>query len=556
MLENSVLYDRYGERARPLTSERVVAGRRITLVMLNGSLSRSATTATDIELTPVSAPEQVTSVEGDGPVRLRLPTRLDREAWNELLRDEFVRNGGHVHDNVTVTSGSPYDTVTITLERNQTYDLRMARVDIGEQSTQAPAHYITADESGLATLSSGRSQRVVFEVRDRFNNPVSGVRVNATVGTNGSVSPVDPVTDRQGHATFRYTASTPGTARIDGTLGTSPGALETATVRVDVAGGATTTGSVDGEGPLVTGIDTSATTASGQSIPRGETTNLTATATDFQRGGVDIYAVEWWSDRATPGGGPGSGFAFAPADGEYDSVDETVTAPVDTTGWDTGTHNLSVRARDANGNWGPVESYTVVVTAGSTDPPGALAYDDENENGRYDSGETTYTRSQLESGLDDDRVNLVVPADVGSLNLRGGELRTRSMVIRAEIDTRGGDVKLTAERTVDIAGTTVLARGGNIELTAGEGGSGRLIATGATIDTNRDIVLRSDGDISLDGATVSAGRGADIEVDLGTGRATLFVGGARIVDSDDTIDYEPADASVDGSPTSGRVESD
>jgi hypothetical protein len=334
---------------------------------------------------------------------------------------------------------------------------------------------------------------------------------------------------------------------INGTFDPSPAELETATVRFDVADAGATGGTGDDEGPLVTSVDTSETTASGQSIPHGETVTLTATATDFQRGGVDIYAVEWRSNRTAPGG------TFAPVDGEYDSVDESVTTTVDTNGWDIGAHNLSVRARDANGNWGPVQSYTVVLTSGSTDPPGAVAYDDANDNGRYDSGETTYTKTELESGLDDPDVNLVVPSDVGTLDLGRNTLSTRSMRIRTDIDTRGGGVQLLAEETIDIAGQTVVVRGGDIEISAGEGGSGRLIATGATIDTNRELRLRSNGDLSIDAATVRSGSSRNIETTLGTDGATLFVDGATISDRDDTIEYAPGGVTVDGTPTQGSV---
>jgi hypothetical protein len=579
VLENSVLYDRYGDRTRPLTAERVVSGRRITLVTLDGSISRSSSRTADIEVTPVSAPEQVTSVEGTGPVRLRLPTRLDEAAWNDLLRDEFVRNGGHVYDNVSVSPGSPYDTVTITLQENQTYDLRMAKVRLGQQSAQAPAHYITTDAGQGGALTTDGSRRLVFEVRDRYNNPVSGVRVDTTlVAAEGTVSAVDPVTDEQGHATFRYTASTPGTAIINATFGTAPAALETATIRLDVTGG-TGTGGADDEGPTVSEIGTSETTASGQSVPQGTAFAIRATATDFQRGGTDIYAVEWWSNRSGPGGGPGSGFALDPVDDGFDSVREPVSAPVDTADWRTGRHDLSVRARDANGNWGPVATYEVVVTEadgdqpgdggpsdggdpgdggspGNADPPGERAFDDANGNGRYDDGEATYSKAALERGFDDTSVNLVVPGDVGPLNLRNRELKARNIVIRTDIDTRGGDVTLTAENDVDIAGRTLRTRGGDIEIQAGEDGSGRLLASGATIDTNRDIQITAAGDVRLDGATVSAGNEADIEVDLGRESATLFVDGARIDDDDDTIEYSPEEVTRNGTPAQGRVDAE
>ncbi|WP_284009250.1 DUF7289 family protein [Haloarcula pelagica] len=176
VLENSVLYDRYGERARPLTSERVVAGRRITLVMLNGSLSRSATTATDIELTPVSAPEQVTSVEGDGPVRLRLPTRLDREAWNELLRDEFVRNGA----TSTTTSRSHRGRRTI---RSRSHSNATRRTICGwRESTSASSRLRPRLTTSLPTRAGWRPCRVAAHSGSSSRSGTGSTTLSAVSG--------------------------------------------------------------------------------------------------------------------------------------------------------------------------------------------------------------------------------------------------------------------------------------------------------------------------------------------------------------------------------------
>ncbi|WP_277543251.1 DUF7289 family protein [Haloarcula laminariae] len=365
VLENSVLYDRFGNRTLPATEEQLINGRRITLVTVNGSLSRSATGSADIAVEPVSAPEQVTSVESEGPVRLQLPTQLDESAWRALLADELVANGGHVYDNITVTDGDPHDTVTITLEGDRSYDLRMARVRLGSGSAEASPHYITTESA--AEPAPGGARRLVFEVRDRYNNPVSGVTVDAAVdGGAGTVTPVDRTTDENGHAVFRYDAAEGGAATVEATFGDEPGALETATITVDAAAG---TGA-DGTGPAVTSVSTNR----GASVVRGAELDLTASASDFQRGGTDIYAVEWWSDRAPPGGGPGSGNALDPVDGEYDAVDETASAVVDTSDWAVGTHTISVRARDGNGNWGPTETYELRVTD-PADPPAAGSFD-------------------------------------------------------------------------------------------------------------------------------------------------------------------------------------
>ncbi len=360
VLENGVLYDRHGNRSLPLTSPTVVSGRQITLVTLNGSLEESGTAATDVELTPLSAPQQVTSVEGDGPVRIRLPTRMDESTWEGLLEDEFVDNGGNVYDNVTVSDGEPYDTVTITLRGNRTYDLRLAEVGVGNRLASHEPRYLTVESSPELRLAPGDNERLVFEVRDAYNNPVSGVQVNASrLGGRGALVPVDNVTDADGHATFRYTAGSAGTETIEASFNNGSGPAETATVTVQTTVPAT---SANATGPVVSDIDTNATAVDGETVLQGQVLTLTANASDFQRGGTDIYAVEWWSNRTDPGGSEDNGFPFVPADGTFDTVEESANASgLDTADWTPGTHELSVRAQDADGNWGPVETYTVTV---------------------------------------------------------------------------------------------------------------------------------------------------------------------------------------------------
>lgn len=356
VIEPGVLYDRYEGRQIPQTAQSLVNGRRITLVTVNGTLSESGVGSESVELSPLSAPQQVTSVEGSGPVRLSLPTRLDEQTWTDLLEDERVENGGNVR-NVTVTDGQPYDIVTITLRGDRTYDLRLAEVGVGGQQADHGPEYITVESSPEIRVPSGASERVVFEVRDRYNNPVSGVTVNATADS-GTVTH-NATTDSDGHAAFRYTASESGTARIQATFGDDPGGLETANVTVETAAGPT--GGGDDTGPEVTTIGTNRTTDSGQTIQQGVKFTLTANASDFRRGGTDIHAVEWWSNRTEPDGADDP-YAMIPAAGTFDTVNETAEVTgLDTAGWTNGTHEISVRARDANGNWGPERTFNVTV---------------------------------------------------------------------------------------------------------------------------------------------------------------------------------------------------
>lgn len=72
---------------------------------------------------------------------------------------------------------------------------------------------------------------------------------------------------------------------------------------------------------------------------------LTATASDLA---TNIVAAEWF-EGADPGVGKGT--AMAAADGAFDSLTEGLSALLDVSGWAVGNHVVSVRAKDAAGNW-------------------------------------------------------------------------------------------------------------------------------------------------------------------------------------------------------------
>lgn len=233
--ENTVLYDQYDERPVPASGTRLVNGRRITVVTLDGGLSRSSQGSRSIDIEPLSAPQQVTSVRSDGQLVITTPTRLPEEQWEQLLADERVEADGHVTD-ITVTPGEP-GTLRLTLEAGQSYDLRMANVGIGAGLDEPGAHYITTDSPSELRLTDGQTERITFEVRDRYNNPVSGVEVNASIGPSdkGALTPVDALTDTDGEAVFEYEAIGTGTATIEATFGPEPerDARRTANVTVE-----------------------------------------------------------------------------------------------------------------------------------------------------------------------------------------------------------------------------------------------------------------------------------------------------------------------------------
>jgi hypothetical protein len=366
-LENTVSYNRFDQRALTRSGQRLVSGRRINVVALNGTLDERGQRPETVETEPLSAPTQTTTVRSDGPLVVTATTRLSEAVWEELLAEERAPDG-YVTD-VAVTPGDP-GTLRLTLAANESYDLRMAKIGVGSNVDDPPAHYITTDSPSELRLAAGGAERLVFEVRDRFNNPVSGVAVDATPSGSGTLIPVDNVTDSDGHARFRYEADAVGTATVTATFGTDPDPMQTATVTVESRTDAGTTGGTGPAGggddiaPSVSDIETNATTATARTVERGTKLALSATVSDFERGGSDVYRATWSSNRSTAGG------AMRPegGDGEFDSVEERVVAGgIDTSGWATGWHNITVTGTDANGNVG-TGHYAVRITDGTVAP--------------------------------------------------------------------------------------------------------------------------------------------------------------------------------------------
>ncbi len=102
----------------------------------------------------------------------------------------------------------------------------------------------------------------------------------------------------------------------------------------------------------------------------GASTNLSAVASDADTGGTPIARVEAFVD-ADPG--VGLGMPMGAADGAFDAVTERATRVLDLSALPPGTHNVSVRAEDLAGNWGPASSFTLYVAVRDPDPPTVVA---------------------------------------------------------------------------------------------------------------------------------------------------------------------------------------
>ncbi|WP_251342759.1 Ig-like domain-containing protein [Haloplanus halophilus] len=213
--DDTVLYNDFGSRSRAVTDQRLLQGNLIYVVALDGDLSRSGTQATSVSPTPVSASDRTVAVNGSD-IAIEVTTDLPEDEWERLLADQYESNGGRIDGNasgVTVTGG----TLTVDLVPNRTYRLRMAKIGVGTGVSDTSEQYLTVVD-GADSVTAGGTRRIVLEVRDGYNNPVSGVTVDAAVsGTGADILPSEGVSDGSGQVIFEYGApnSIVGATRTD-----------------------------------------------------------------------------------------------------------------------------------------------------------------------------------------------------------------------------------------------------------------------------------------------------------------------------------------------------
>ena len=206
--ENSLLYNQFGGANVTLTDQVIVDGRRITLIAVDGNLTRAERDTVSISTKAISASSNRVAVENTTGERINvtIPTRLSAAKWTEILADE-IGSGGYVEGVHDVPGGGA---VNLSMQPGVTYELRMAKVGVGGATIEESAKYVVAVEGDETSVAEGGTNQLIVDVRDRFNNPVSNVTVDASVflsaGTGDDVSPSRATTDTEGRATFTYVA--------------------------------------------------------------------------------------------------------------------------------------------------------------------------------------------------------------------------------------------------------------------------------------------------------------------------------------------------------------
>lgn len=189
--EVGTLYEDYPEGSR-VQGGSFVNGKQITLVTVNGSLQKNSLSTASVDTVPLSAPARTVAVTNETGTNFEItvPTRLTNGTWTELLQPQYQSNGGYIVDQTYETaSGSPYNFLTVTFAQGETYKLRMAQVGVGTKLDEPKPAYLTTISGDNESVVDNGVLKVTLEVRDRFNNPVAGEKVNLSIvggSTNGT----------------------------------------------------------------------------------------------------------------------------------------------------------------------------------------------------------------------------------------------------------------------------------------------------------------------------------------------------------------------------------
>lgn len=355
LYEHSVVAAEFDSALLLRSDQTVVRNDRIAVTTVTGEVSENGVEAQSLDPETISQTRNTVPITGDGgPVEIVLPTAAGnttalRDRWRAELPDATVTEDG--------------DTIRIELDGTETYRLGLSAVAVDGGGATEPAYIVpVGGENAVVGDSIG------VEVRDKHNNPVADANVSID-GTNYR-------TGNDGRAFAEATAA--GT--VDATInGGSPPSYRSVQFDVSTAGGG------GGGGGSTPPTFTSGPTTTPNTVPQGNTFDLSATVDNIGQGGTDIVNATWADDQGNSG-------TLTPSDGTFDQPVEAIESTgIDTTGWSTGIHTITVTATDGNAN-SVSEDVEVEITQ-SQQPPEFTSIDVSSSGTGNDNDQLTFTYS-------------------------------------------------------------------------------------------------------------------------------------------------------------------
>lgn len=222
--ENSVLYNRFEDSTDiSKSAQGIVDGRRIYLTAVDGDLSTSQADSASVDVKSVTAATESITVErnaADEPIQITIPTELSEEVWvTNLLQDQIDVNAlqgsdisgcdslneggsdattnpdtddGRFVVDCEYMDGPDLNLLTLTFQEENsnsnpvTYSLKMAKVGVGTDISTPGAEYITDQKGDGADVALNGRQEVVFQVRNKYNNPAESAEVDVEIDGGAS----------------------------------------------------------------------------------------------------------------------------------------------------------------------------------------------------------------------------------------------------------------------------------------------------------------------------------------------------------------------------------
>ncbi|PCR92620.1 hypothetical protein CP557_05585 [Natrinema ejinorense] len=516
-LEHGFAFNEFSDASVALTDQPVIDDERITIVLVEGSLSMSSRGATTVDTRILSGPTDPITLEDDGAnITITVPTASPR-AWNESIGTEFGPASGAEHARVT---GYADGQLTVELEGDTEYELRMARIAVGDGrddgSDEFDINRVTADD----TDSSG-----AYDVRwdtDRINDEE---RVSCT------------------DESCTFTAANAGDT-IPASVETVP-AVDDAAVEYAV-GNNEIAGLVPGRGTIQDGVHETALEA------RSNGTTTLFASSGGAGDALDVTVAVESAEASLPDGSVA--YHDRNDDGVYNDGEPTYTE-ADLESVDVSGSLIVVGdAFSANGMDLTAERLTVEEGATLETRYGGIQL-------TTNSGEVAVAGTLDTTAGSGQSVTLDA---AGGTDLSGGTIRSSGGIdmgasgsITADdatldaTDASYGSITVSGDDSVGLRRAVVQTEG-TITITAGAS----FDATASDFESTgigQEIALESSDDMTLDRSTIDVGPFGTMTGDLNRGSNTLFVDGAEFRRGDDPgpFDFSPNGVDVRGTPAVG-----
>jgi hypothetical protein len=206
----------------------------------------------------------VTNASTRGNVSITIPSNRDASIWRGLLQrtGDLDRSGTESDAYVyNVTPHPSRDAVVLHFERDETYQLKLSKVEIGTGAGDTERAYLTSIEDPPAEPFVNRTYPFVVESRDKYNNPI-GTDVTVSQPAGGTVRGGTVVEPGQYRYQYEPTRTGPDTIQAsynesnlgNGFVGDDPENVEyNVTVQANVGGGGGGGGNADSQVEYVGG---------------------------------------------------------------------------------------------------------------------------------------------------------------------------------------------------------------------------------------------------------------------------------------------------------------